>query len=586
MADRIETGNAAHQAHRLAPMFEAQSVAAVGASPRAGSIGHAMTRAVLGAGFGGDIHLVNPRYGQIEGRPCVGTLADLDRPPDLAILNLGSARIESALADAITAGTRAAVIFDPCHVEAADTSPLTDRLRVMAGEAGITVCGGNGMGFIDVTRRLNASFYPSDHLKPGGITLIAHSGSVFTVLAMNDPRYRFDLLVSPGTEIGASIDEYIGYALTRPTTKVIAVFMEGARNPAAFRAALERADAQGVPVVVCKVGRTEQSARAATTHTGAMTGSDNAYRAVMEAANAIPVETVDQLMNTALLLSQDRAIGPGGIGLVTDSGGLREAAMDRADRLGVPLAKYSPELAARLAEHLPPPLTPTNPLDCAGPLADGFEEVFEGALRTLGAAPEIAMLGYECDMRDDHRYSERLADLMRTLPDMTAKPCFGYSSFAQTHNRALVSKLADRGLPVINGLDAMLEAARNVLAWRDQRAASETPPEVDGEVAARARVRIGSGPLDEPRGLALFAEFGLPVIPHLLCESAEEVFAAAESLGYPVALKSAARSGAQKRCGWRGSWFGRSRGSDGGFPRDGGTARATCARSSDGPRRR
>ncbi|MDH3668365.1 MAG: acetate--CoA ligase family protein [Paracoccaceae bacterium] len=539
MANRIETGDAACRAHRLAPMFEAQSVAVVGVSPRAGSIGHATMRAVLGAGFDGEIHLVNPRHDLIEGRTCAGSIADLDQPPDLAILNLGAARIEAGLAEVISARARSAVIFDPCHGDAADGSPLTERLRAMAREAGIPVCGGNGMGFIDVTRRLNASFYPSDHLKPGGITLIAHSGSVFTVLAMNDPRYRFDLLVSPGTEIGAGIDEYIGYALTRPTTKVIAVFMEGARNPGAFRAALERAEAQGVPVVVCKVGRTEQSARAATTHTGAMTGSDSAYRAVMEAANAIPVETVDQLMNTAMLLSQDRGIGPGGIGLVTDSGGLREAAMDRADRLGVPLAQFSPSLAARLADHLPPPLTPTNPLDCAGPLADGFEEVFEGALRTLGAAPEIAMLGYECDMRDDHRYSERLADLMRTLPQITDQPCFGYSSFAQTHNRALASELADRGLPVINGLDAMLEAAGAALRWRDGRAVRRESMPIDRSLATRVQSRLADGPLGEADGLAIFAEFGLPVIPATACASENEALAAAQAIGFPVVLKSA-----------------------------------------------
>ncbi len=484
MGQRTETGGAAHQAHRVAPMFEARSVAVVGASPRAGSIGNAMTRAVLGAGFGGEIHLVNPRYDEVEGRPCVASVADLGRAPDLAILNLGAARIEAGLAEAIAAGVRAAVIFDPCHGETADGTSLTERLRAMAREAGVPVCGGNGMGFIDVTQRLNASFYGSDHLAPGGITLIAHSGSVFTVLALNDPRYRFDLLVSPGTEIGASVDEYIDYALTRPATRVIAVFMEGARNPAAFRAALERADAKGVPVVVCKVGRTEASAQAARTHTGVLTGSDTAYRAVMEAANAIPVETVDQLMNTALLLSQGREIGPGGLGLVTDSGGLREAAMDRAASLGVPLPEFSPGLAARLTQHLPPLLTPTNPLDCAGPLADGFEDVFEGALRTLGGAPEIAMLGYECDMRDDHRYSERLADLMRALPEMTRKACFGYSSFAQAHNRELAGDLADRSLPMINGLDATLEAAGAVLAWRDRRGAREAAPGADGEAAA------------------------------------------------------------------------------------------------------
>ena len=527
-------------AHRLSPLFEARSIAVVGASPRPGSIGASVASAVLGAGFDGPVGLVNPRYDQIMGHDCVPSLADLPEPPDLVILNVGAARMEAALEAAISAGAGSAVIFDICHGTASDGRPLVQRLRDMAREAGLPVCGGNGMGFLEVPGRRNASFYLSDHLRPGGITLIAHSGSVFTVLSLNDPRYRFDLVVSPGTEIGATVDEFIDYALTRPTTNVIAVFMESARNPAGFRAALEKADRQGVPVVVCKVGRTEESAQAARSHTGALTGSDTAYRAVLEDANAIAVDTVDQLMNTALMFSQGRAIGSGGIGLVTDSGGLREATMDRAQRLGVPLAKFSPELEQALADTLPPPLAVSNPLDCAGPLADGFETVFEGALRTLSAAPEIALVGYECDMRDDYCYSQKLVELMRALPGMSAKPCFGYSSFAQANNRELARELAAGSLPVINGLDAMLEAAGHLLAWRDRRGMREAAPEAgDAELVARAKARLAGGALDEAGGLTIFAEFGLPVIGHAVCADLDQAQTAAATLGYPVALKTA-----------------------------------------------
>ena len=535
-----ETGVRGPARHRLSPLFEARSIAIVGASPRPGSIGASVASAVLGSGFDGSVGLVNPRYDQIMGYACVPSLADLPGPPDLVILNVGATRMEAALAEAIDAGAGSAVVFDICHGTGSDGRPLIQRLRDMARDAEFPVCGGNGMGFLEVPGRRNASFYPSSHLKPGGITLIAHSGSVFTVLSLNDPRYRFDLVVSPGNEIGATVDEFIDYALTRPTTNVVAVFMEGARNPTGFRAALEKADRQGVPVVVCKVGRTEESAQAARSHTGALTGSDTAYRAVLEDCNATAVDTVDQLMNTALMFSQGRAVGPGGIGLVTDSGGLREATMDRAQRLGVPLANFSPDLEQALAARMPPPLTVSNPLDCAGPLADGFETVFAGALRTLSASPEIAVVGYECDMRDDYCYSEKLVDLMRALPGMSVKPCFGYSSFAQANNRELARGLAEAGLPVINGLDAMLEAAGSLLTWRDRQASREgVPAPAEVGLVAVAKARLAAGPLGEAGALGLFADFGLPVIGHTLCTDLRQACAAARALGYPVALKSA-----------------------------------------------
>jgi acyl-CoA synthetase (NDP forming) len=521
-------------------MFGARSVAIVGASPRPGSIGERVAVATLGSGFSGQISLVNPRHTSIMGRPCVPSLSDLDTPPDLVVLNVGASRIEAALGDAIEAGARSAVIFDICHGTAADGTPLVERLRHMAREAGIPVCGGNGMGFFEVPGRRNASFYPSDQLRPGGITLIAHSGSVFTVLALNDPRYRFDLVVSPGQEIGATLDEYIDYAVLRPTTKVIAVFMEGARDPAGFRRALERANRHGVPVVVCKVGRTEESARLARSHTGALAGSDAAYDAVLEATGAVRAETVDQLMNTALMFSQGRGIGDGGIGLVTDSGGLREAAMDRAEALQVPLAQFSPGLTSQLEAVLPPPLTPSNPQDCAGALVDDFEQVFEDALGVLAASPEIALLGFECDARDDYAYSGRLVEILRGLSAMTGKPCFGYTSFAQTNNRGIAAELADLGLPLINGLDAMLEAARSMIHWRDRRGTQCAPGPADAEKTDRWRARLqAAGGLGESGGLDLFADFGLPVVGHRQCATWAETRDAAATLGYPVVLKTA-----------------------------------------------
>jgi acetyltransferase len=530
-------------AHRLSPLLEARSMAVIGASERAQSFGLRLSQAVLSAGYEGRVDFVNPKQDQILGRRCYRGIADLEEAPDLAILGVGAANLEAALRAAIDRGARSAVIFDACHGDSATGGSLLARLRDMAREARIPVCGGAGMGLVNLQTRCIASFYPAAHLKPGGITLIAHSGSVFTVLAMNDPRYRFDLLISPGQEIGATADEYIDYAISRPTTKVIALFLETARNPQGFLESLRRAHEAGIPVVICKVGRCAESARMARSHTGALAGSHTAYAAAIEECGAIAVDDVDQLMNVAQLCAGGRLPGPGGVGLVTDSGGLRELVTDRATETGAPLAVLSPRTAAALRETLPPPLEASNPLDCAAELTDEFAKVFERGLAALAGVPEVSMIGFEADLRDDYVYMEELRRLALRLPALTGKPCFFYSSFARANNRALADELADHGVPCINGAGEMLLAAKKLQEWADRRREQPRPTvqsRMTNDGGQRWRTALGSGqPLDERGSLDLLSAFGVPTIRGEVAESWEALIAAAGRIGYPLALKTA-----------------------------------------------
>lgn len=530
--------------HRLAPMFAARSIAVLGASERPGSFGLRLAESVISAGYGGRIDFVNPRQSTILGRPCHRSIDEIEQAVDLAVLGIGAGNLESALIAAINRGVRSAVIFDACHGESTSGTPLLPRLRAIAREADLPVCGGAGMGFINLPTGCVASFYPAAHLKPGGISLIAHSGSVFTVLAMNDPRYRFDLIVSPGQEIGATLDEYIDYAVARPTTKVIAVFMETARNPQGFMASLRRARAAGKPVVVCKVGRSEESARMAQSHTGALAGSRAAYDAAIAACGAISVGTVDELMNVAQLCAGGRKPGRGGVGLVTDSGGLRELAMDCADDLRAPLARLSSETIDALRAALPPSLQPSNPLDCAAELTDGFANVFERGLGILAAAPEVSMIGLEADLRDDYVYLDALKDLALALPRITEKPCFFYSSFARANNRRLGEMLAEQGVPCLNGVAEMLRAVAKVQAWSNA-AGSVRPQAQDERLEWRSAFTDPAQP-SERETLDFLARFQIPVIRSETAGSVADVVAAAERIGYPVALKTAAPGIAHK----------------------------------------
>ena len=191
--------------HYLSPLLAPRSIAFVGASARPNTPGHDMMRMIRRGGFAGVVHAVNPNYREIEGYPCVPRLADLPAAPDLAVLAVKNERLEEAMAEAVAARARAAVIFASAHLDQDGDPPLATRLAAMARGAGMPVCGANCMGFYNDQDGVWICGFPSPRTRrPGSIAFVAHSGSVFGALAHNDPRLAFALAVSPGQEIATT----------------------------------------------------------------------------------------------------------------------------------------------------------------------------------------------------------------------------------------------------------------------------------------------------------------------------------------------------------------------------------------------
>ena len=285
-------------------------------------------------GFTGNIHPINPQYKEIDGSQCIPHLIDLPKAPDLVVLSVRNDRLEDTLKEAISIGAKSAVIF-ASGLLPNDTFPvLTDRLTSLVNLAKIPVCGGNCMGFYNNLDRVWVCGFPNPR-EPhqGSIALISHSGSVFGALAHNDPRLRFALTISPGQELNTTVSEYIDFALERPEVKVIGLFIETARDPSGFQAALAKAAKCGVPVVALKLGRTEAAAAAALTHTGALVGSDSAYQSIFDKYGVVRVETLDELASTLLLFSTGRSASQGSLVSIHDSGGECELFIDVADRV-------------------------------------------------------------------------------------------------------------------------------------------------------------------------------------------------------------------------------------------------------------
>ena len=525
--------------HRLDALLAPKSLALVGASVKPDTAGNDMVRMAIGAGYAGNVTPINPKYESIEGLACLPSLTDLPEAPDHVAIALGDDRLEAALRQAIEAGAKAATIF-ASGVDGGDET-LPSRLGAMAREAGIEMCGINCMGFYNLDAGLRVCGFASPlDMTPGGIAWIAQSGSVFGALAHNDRRPRFNLCVSSGAETVTTAADYLDWSLRRPSTKVAALFLESVRKPELFERALAEAATRDIPVVVLKIGRTEASATMALTHTGALAGDDGAYEALFRQYGVIRVRTMDEMAAVLLLLQDGMRAGPGALASMHDSGGEREMIADLADDLKVPYAPLEAETVERLRGHLDLGLKPENPLDAWG-TGHGHEENYTGCLAALAEDPNVGVTCFFNNIRDDYYMSKINVRAIRAAAERTGKPMFLASNYAMVRHRQMARDLTDDGIPVLDGTEEALLAVRHLFAYRDFRArGAHTPTKPDTTVVQRWRGRLQSGaPMDEAGALALLGDFGLGTIAHALAGSAEETQAHAQTIGFPIVLKTA-----------------------------------------------
>jgi acetate---CoA ligase (ADP-forming) len=534
----------------LEPMLEARSVAVVGASIKAGSLGAAMMEELRRGGFDGAVYPVNPGYEEVNGYRCYPSIAQVPETVDLAILGVANRRIEQALTDAAEAGARSAVTFSSLHEEPEDrpspvAPPLTERLAAIARAHGMPLCGGNGMGFCSEEHHLRATGFPTpDELRHGPVTFISHSGSAFAALAFNDRGIGFNLLVSSGQEIVTTMDEYMAYALGRERTRVLALLLETVRDPDGFRAQLAAAAERDVPVIALKVGRTEASKAMVTAHSGALAGERGAFEALFDAYGVHEVRSLDEMADAMELFSSARRVTHGrGIASIHDSGGERALLVDLAADLGVPFAQVSDETLQRIDDTLDPGLQAANPLDAWGTGIDA-DRIFRESFLFLAADDDTAAMAFVVDLtRQGEPYDEGYLQIAKDVWDATDKPFCVLSNLASAVDQHEVTILRDHGIPVLEGTESGLRALRHLLDHRDlrERPPVDAPAPAPDEVRDRWRTRLEDAePFTEIEGLTMLRDYGVPTIEARAARSLDEVLAAADAIGYPVALKTAA----------------------------------------------
>jgi len=525
-------------AHRLDPLLRPTSVAILGASTRVGSVGNTLIRQIQHGGYAGKLYPVNPRYQAIEGLACYPSLAALPEPPQHVAFAVPNAAIEESLEQAIAAGIRAGTMVSSLYLEGDREPPLTERVRQRCRETGFTLLGGNCMGFYNFEIGLwMCGFATRAVHRAGGVTLLSHSGSALCSMVDAEARLDYNFVVSPGQELICTLADYMDFALEQPSTRVLALFMETARDPDGFVAALAKAEAKRIPVVILKVGRTEESAKLATSHSGAMVGDDGAYQALFERYGVHRVRSIDELVFTALFFQRFPGIGPGGLASIHDSGGERELFMDLAHDAGVPFARIGEATTARLASRLEHGLPPVNPCDAWGTGNDA-RGIFADCFEALMQDPDTALGVVLCDRGPEGAVNSMSPDVARQAQG-SGKPIVICSNHQGSGDSAATLTLQAEGLVTMDGAPQFLRATRALFDHRDFRGPGSAPA-VDAAVVARWRQRLAdAGTLDETLSLELMQDFGVPTVPRRIVQSRAEALAAAVAFGGAVVVKTA-----------------------------------------------
>jgi len=528
--------------HRLDSLLRPRSIAVVGASTRADSLGEWSLKNVLRGQFSGDVYPVNPGYDEVQGHRCYANLGALPKTPDLVIFGVGDMRIESALDEAIAAGVPAVVIMSTLHLDDDTTPTLKDRVQKKLIANDVVACGANGMGFYNIRDHVWATGFDSSHHEgPGNVTLISQSGSGMCSIVDCEERLRFNFAVSTGNELSVSMDEYLDFALDLPETDAVGMFIETARNPEGLRAAFEKAALRKIPIVALKVGRTEDAARLCVSHSGAMAGDDATYDALFDRYGVQRVHSIEELATALILFSELHPLGEGGLAALHDSGGLRQLLVDLADEIGVPLTKLSAETVNELEVILDSDLPAVNPLDAWSRGGPDAGEVMTKCLSLMMKDSGIAVGAALLDRAPDGLiYQSYLGRMKRAHAD-SGKPVALVSSWQGTGSDVSVVASTHAGFPVIDSVPNFLKGIRALFAYRDfllqeptdlSGLNSDDDVDVAGMLANRAT-------LSEAESLAILGGYGLPIVSYRLAENEVDVLAAATDIGYPVALKTA-----------------------------------------------
>ena len=517
--------------------FYPRSIAVIGAARESGKVGHAILKNLLDAKFQGEIIPINPNTDEILGLTAYPTI----RKVDLAIIVVPARIVPSVLEDSGRVGVKAAIIISAGFRESGAHGALLEaQIRGISKRYNIRVIGPNCLGVISTAVNVNASF-ASEYPSKGGISLISQSGAICTAFLdwAASERLGFDKFVSVGNKADVSEAELVEYIARDPSTRVVSLYVEGIDNGRDFVNVAKEASRM-TPLIALKAGRTDSGARAASSHTGALAGSDAVYDAAFKQAGIIRVHSIDEFFEAAKAFSRCPIPKSPGAAIVTNAGGLGVLASDASAEFGVPLANFTKDTIEALENALPEESNIYNPIDILG---DANPQRYVDTLKIVLADQNVGLVVVLLSPQAMTEPDET-ANLLVELSSQTTKPMMtsfvGGRELSQSRERLRQSETADFPSP-----ENAVRAASHLIKFREIATSErpELPPSIGVGQRPNALRRIqqvqaeGRTSLTEEEGKDILRAYGIKTPSERLVASRHKVVEAARAIGYPVALK-------------------------------------------------
>jgi acyl-CoA synthetase (NDP forming) len=529
-----EGGTGRGPAGALGRLFAPSAIALVGVPGDLSRPGARPLQFLRRHGYPGRVYLVNPRHPTVGDLPAYPTLDDLPECPDVAWIGLPAAQASDAILACGRVGIRFAVVLGAGFAETGDPGAAAQaRLVESARRAGVRLVGPNTVGFVNGWDRVVLTFSTVGKLgalAPGPVAVLSQSGGVGGCLLDRaaDRGLGVGLFVSTGNEADLSLADYLDWLVEDGRARAVACLVEQVRHPERVAAAVERAAARGVAVVALKLGASATGSRAARSHTGALAGRRDAWRAWTRAVGLLEVTELDHLVETAAHLARAPALAGSRMAMVTSSGGVAVLLADALDPRGFTFAPLAEETARRAEALLPPYVTVTNPLDITAGLPD---QTFGDVLAAVGRDPGIDLVVVPLTMATADRGAARAGQVVRATRAAT-RPivvCWPGGGLVRDGFRVLDESCVPL-FPTVSGCAAALGAA---LAFRAVRGRAPRRAFPVPAVAAPP----GGGALPWAGARALLAAAGIRLAPEVVVRDEDEARAAARDLRYPVAVK-------------------------------------------------
>lgn len=525
----------------LEPLFKPSSVAIIGASRKVGKVGHDVLKNILNSGYKGEVYPINPKAQEVLGLKCYPSLLDVPENVDMGVIAVPASIVPKIAEEAGKKRVKVLVVISAGFKEIGiEGARLESRLVSICKKYGIRILGPNCLGVIDTSTPLNASFASAMPTK-GNIAFVSQSGALGT--AVLDWSLKegvgFSKFLSLGNKADLDENDMMLKLAEDNDTNVILLYLEGVENGRRFLKVAQEVTRKK-PVVILKSGVTDAGARAVSSHTGTMAGSDLAFDVAFKQTGIVRVDTAQELFDIAEILSTQPLPKDPNVVVITNAGGPGILATDAIEKHGLRMAPISAGVRRVLREKLPPAASFNNPIDVLG---DATAERYKFALKTVLGSEDVTsalVILTPQVMTQPEAVANAILEVKKIFPEKIIVTTFLGGDLVEKAIKLLEkSKIPNYPFPerAVSSLSAMVRYSEYLKA--------ATKRQIPRLSVDRDRVASIFKKVKKDKRVNLLASeamevaeaYGIPTPIMRLATTREEAVSIAEEIGYPVVLK-------------------------------------------------